>query len=251
MTKQMTLEGNVAIVTGGASGIGLAIVERLHGKGASVVVADRSGAQTEVAARLGGRALAVQADVTSSAEIQAMFDITCAQFGGIDILCNNAGIDGGINLVADTSEELFDRILNTNLRSVFLCMKYGIPLMKQRGGGAIVNTSSLASLISSRGLGVYGASKAAINQLTRSAAAEYATDGIRVNAICPGGTATPLVQELFGNSPDAGAASIANTPMGRFASTSEVADAVLFLASGQSSYITGVTLPLDGGYSVV
>lgn len=251
MSNELKLAGKVAVVTGGASGIGLAITERLYEHGAKVVVADRSGEQNAVAARLGERAIAMQVDVTSSAQVQEMLVGVIDRWGGLDILCNNAGIDGGIQLLADVSEEGFEEIMRINLRGTFLGMKYAIPLMKKQGGGVIVNTSSLAALISSRGLGVYGASKAAINQLTRSAAAEYAADNIRVNAVCPGATATPMVESIFEKYPVEAAASIANMPMARLAKTGEIADAVLFLASADSSFITGVSLPLDGGYSIV
>lgn len=251
MTTVARLQHKVALVTGGASGIGLAIVERFHAEGACVVIADISGEQTAVAARLGERALGVRADVSISADVQAMLKTASDHFGGLDILCNNAGIDGDLKSIADFDEHNYERVMAINLRSVFLGMKYGIPLLKQRGGGSIINTSSLASLIGKQGLGIYGASKAAINQLTRSAAVEYAADRIRVNAICPGGTETAIVAQLVRDHPEAVAASLALTPIGRFAQPAEIANVALFLASDESSYVTGVALPVDGGYSVL
>lgn len=251
MTSTQRLKNKVAVVTGGANGIGLAIVERFYQEGASVVIADISGAEASVAKRLGERAIGFHADVSVSADVQAMLKAACDHFGGLDILCNNAGIAGGMNFVADYDEEAYEHIMAINLRSVFLGMKYAIPLMKQRGGGSIVSTSSLASMISSPGLGIYGATKAAINQLTRSAAAEYAADKIRVNAVCPAATATDIVKTFIKTEPKAAAAAVAAIPMGRVAEPSEVADVVLFLASDESSFVTGLAVPIDGGYHIV
>ena len=251
MTTEGRLKNKVAVVTGGGSGIGRAIAERFYAEGASVVVADVSGKETEVAKVLGERALAVHTDVTISADVQAMFKAAVDRFGGIDIVCNNAGIDGDMCLLADFDEENYERIMAINLRGVFLGIKYAIPLLKKRGGGSIINTASTAGITATPGLGVYGATKAAVMQLSRSAAVEYAMDKIRVNAICPAMIETPLVSHLLKSNPDDAARVLAVTPMGRVGQPKEVADVALFLASNESSYVTGVSLPVDGAYTVL
>jgi NAD(P)-dependent dehydrogenase (short-subunit alcohol dehydrogenase family) len=245
------LDGKVAVITGAGSGIGRAIAELFHAEGASVVVADISGNESAVASSLGERALGVRADVTSSRDIQAMFDSTTARFGGIDILCNNAGIDGEMHYIADVDEASFERVMAINLRGVFLGMKFVIPLLKRRGGGSIINIASTAGITATPGLGVYGASKAGVMQLSRSAAVEYARDGIRVNAVCPAMIETPLVAHLLQTNPQDAARVLAVTPMGRVGQPQEVAGVALFLASDESTYVTGVSLPVDGAYTVL
>jgi len=245
------LDGKVAVITGAGSGIGRAIAERFHAEGASVVVADISGNESAVASSLGERALGVRADVTSSRDIQAMFDFTTARFGGIDILCNNAGIDGEMHYIADVDEASFERVMAINLRGVFLGMKFVIPLLKRRGGGSIINIASTAGITATPGLGVYGASKAGVMQLSRSAAVEYARDGIRVNAVCPAMIETPMVAHLLKTNPQDAARVLAVTPMGRVGQPQEVAGVALFLASDESTYVTGVSLPVDGAYTVL
>jgi NAD(P)-dependent dehydrogenase (short-subunit alcohol dehydrogenase family) len=245
------LDGKVAVITGAGSGIGRAIAELFHAEGASVVVADISGNESAVASSLGERALGVRADVTSSRDIQAMFDFTTARFGGIDILCNNAGIDGEMHYIADVDEASFERVMAINLRGVFLGMKFVIPLLKRRGGGSIINIASTAGITATPGLGVYGASKAGVMQLSRSAAVEYARDGIRVNAVCPAMIETPMVAHLLKTNPQDAARVLAVTPMGRVGQPQEVAGVALFLASDESTYVTGVSLPVDGAYTVL
>ena len=245
------LKNKIAVVTGAASGIGLAIAERFYAEGASVVVADISGNEVAVAKRLGERAIATHTDVTSSADIQAMFKAAVTKFGGVDILCNNAGIDGEMHLIADFDEDNYERVMAVNLRGVFLGMKYAIPLMKQRGGGSIINIASAAGITATPGLGIYGATKAAVMQLARSGAVEYAADKIRVNAICPAMIETPLLAQLFKTNKVIADRVLAVTPMGRVGQPREVADVALFLASDESSYVTGVSLPVDGAYTVL
>ena len=251
MAVEGRLKNKVAVVTGAASGIGLAIAERFYAEGASVVIADISGKETGVALKLGDRALAIHTDVTRSADIQAMLKAAVDRFGGVDILCNNAGIDGEMHLIADFDEDNYDRIMAINLRGVFLGIKHAIPLMKSRGGGSIINTASTAGITATPGLGIYGATKAGVMQLSRSAAVEYALDKIRVNAICPAMIETPLVSHLLKTNPDDAARVLAVTPMGRVGQPREVADVALFLASDESSYVTGVSLPVDGAYTVL
>jgi len=251
MSHAGRLHNRIAVVTGGASGIGRAIVERFHAEGACVVVADISGEEVAVARSLGERALAVHADVRSSTEVQAMYAAAIGRFGGLDIVCNNAGIDGAIRPLADVDEDQYERIMAINLRGVFLGIKYAIPLLRQRGGGSIINIASTAGITASPGLGVYGASKAGVIQLARSAAVEYAHDRIRVNAICPAMIETPLVAHLLRTNPEDAARVLAVTPLGRIGQPREVADVALFLASDESSYVTGVALPVDGAYTVL
>ncbi len=245
------LNNKVAIVTGAGSGIGRAIAERFHAEGARVVLADISGAERALAATLGDRALPVHADVTASGDVQALVRITEQQFGGLDILCNNAGIDGEMHLLADIEETGYERVMAINLRGVFLGMKYALPLLQKRGGGSIINIASTAGITATPGLSVYGASKAAVMQLSRSAAVEYASHRIRVNAVCPAMIETPMVAHLMKTNPDDAARVLAVTPMGRVGQPSEVADAALFLASDESSYVTGVSLPVDGAYTAI
>jgi NAD(P)-dependent dehydrogenase (short-subunit alcohol dehydrogenase family) len=245
------LKNKVAVVTGAGSGIGRAIAERFYAEGASLVLADISGDENALARALGERALAVRADVTSSVAVRAMLNAAVERFGGIDILCNNAGIDGDIRMLADVDDDNYERIMAINLRGVFFGIKYAIPLLQRRGGGSIINIASTAGITATPGLSVYGASKAGVMQLSRSAAVEYAADKIRVNAICPAMIETPLVANLMKAHPEAAARVLAVTPMGRVGQPREVADVALFLASNESSYVTGVSLPVDGAYTVL
>ena len=216
-----------------------------------MVVADISGNEVTVARELGDRALAVHVDVTSSNDVRAMLDAAARKFGGVDVVCNNAGIDGEMHLLADVDEDNYERIMAINLRGVFLGIKYAIPLLKLRGGGSIINIASTAGMTATPGLGVYGASKAGVMQLSRSAAVEYAAHKIRVNAICPAMIETPLVAHLLKTNPEDAARVLAVTPMGRVGQPREVADVALFLASDASSYVTGVSLPVDGAYTAL
>jgi NAD(P)-dependent dehydrogenase (short-subunit alcohol dehydrogenase family) len=241
------LEGKVAVVTGGASGIGRATVELFHAEGASVVVADVSGRETEVADRLGERALAVNVDVSDSSSVAALIDTTVTRFGALDVLHNNAGIEGTIAPLEDTDEAAFDRVVAVNLRGVYLGMRYAIPAMKARGGGSIVNTASAAGLVGMPMLSAYCATKGGVVQLTKAAGAELAPSGIRVNAICPGPIDTPLLRELGREHPEAVSGAVALTPMARQAQPEEIARVALFLASDDSSFVTGAALAADGG----
>jgi NAD(P)-dependent dehydrogenase (short-subunit alcohol dehydrogenase family) len=207
------LAGKIAVITGAASGMGLAMARLFVAEGAQVVVADRSGTQGEVAAALGAAATSVQVDVSDAAEVQNMIDTAVSTFGGLDVLVNNAGFGGAYAPLVDTDEAAFDRIVATNFKGVYLGMRSAIPVMIARGGGSIVNICSAASLVGMRNLAVYGGAKAAVVQMARTAALDYAEQGIRINNICPGVTC-----------------------------------AALFLASDESAYVTGTSLPVDGGY---
>lgn len=247
------LEGKVAIVTGAGSGIGAAIAGALHKEGARVVVADISGAEQPVAADLGDRATAISIDVASEASVKALVTTTVERFGRLDVMCNNAGLSGAIAPTADSSVENWERIFAVNARGAYLGCHYAVPAMLSTGGGSIINTASVSGLVAFPGLPAYGASKGAVVQLTKTVAAEYGRAGIRCNAICPGIIATPMLDSVKVDAPDAFAqlSTLAEqaTAVGRLGEPSEIAAAAVFLASDESSFVTGVALPVDGGYT--
>lgn len=241
------LNGKVAIITGAGSGIGWAAASRFADEGARVVCADISGHERDIADRLGAVALPVHVDVTSAADVERMVATTVDHFGRLDILLNNAGFGGPHAALADTEEALFDTIVAINLKGVFLGMKYAIPAMLDGGGGAIVNTASASGLVGWKGLSCYAAAKAAVVQMTKSAALDYARTNVRINAICPGMTYTGLA----GAKPDdeVPPGGFLPTPMARWGEPTELAAAALFLASDEASFVTGAALAVDGGYS--
>jgi len=242
------LDNKVAIVTGAGSGIGKATALLFAREGARVIVADHSGAEEETAREIGDAALAVRVDVSRSADVRAMIAAAGGRFGRLDILFNNAGIEGAQAPTADCSEENFDRVIAVNLKGVFLGMKYALPAMLASGGGAIINNASVAGLVGFPGIPAYCASKGGVIQLTKTAALEYATQGIRVNAICPGVIWTPMVARLTGDSAEARAQFAQLEPVGRMGQPEEVAALALFLAGDESSFVTGAALPVDGGF---
>ena len=242
------LAGKVAVVTGGGSGMGAAMAELFHANGARVVIADVSGKQDELAAKLGDRCRAIKADVSNSKDVQTMLNLAVDSFGRLDVLCNNAGIQGSFALTADYGEADWDEVMAVNLRGVFLGMKYAIPHMLATGGGSIVNTSSMAAMVAFPSLPAYSASKGAVAMLTKVTAAEYASQGIRINAVLPGAIDTVMARAMR---PDIIEGAIAATLMGRIGQPSEVANLALFLASDESSFITGTLIPVDGGYTLV
>lgn len=243
------VEGKVALVTGGASGLGYAIVRALASEGARVVVADISGQQDDVAAELGEAGHAVHADVSVEEDVRDMIEAAVEKFGRLDVLCNNAGIDGDLATTAEMATENFDRVVAVNLRSVFLGHKHGIPAMVESGGGSVINTASVAARAGMPTGAAYCAAKTGVLGLTRVAAIEYAQAGVRVNAICPAVIQTPMVEAL-GDDPAIQTA-IQMTPVGRIGKPEEIGSVALFLASDESSYITGVELPVDGGYGAI
>jgi NAD(P)-dependent dehydrogenase (short-subunit alcohol dehydrogenase family) len=254
--QRRDLEGRSAIVTGGAMGIGRASAEALAGAGANVVIADRDREQGEATAKAlidaGASVHFIETDVTSLAAMEALAAETVSLFGGIDILVNNAARALG-GVVDETDEETWNLTLSTNLSSVWRGMKVCVPHMRKKGKGAIVNMSSVQALTGFKGWAAYAAAKGGVNALTQQAAIDLASAGIRVNAIAPGTIMTPLNQKIFASHPDPqGLIDSWNKahPLGRFGEASEVAEAVLFLASDRSSFITGEILRVDGGLVV-
>ncbi|CAN5592624.1 SDR family oxidoreductase [soil metagenome] len=244
------LAGRVAVVTGGASGIGRATVEQLASQGAAVVVADvdEAGGATVVDAvgSAGGDARFVRTDVTDPGAVAAMVAVAVDGYGRLDIAFNNAGTSGSYAPVADAELAAWERTLALNLTGVFLCLRAEIPAMVSSGGGAIVNTSSAAGQMGFAGLSAYVASKHGVVGLTKSAALENARTGVRVNAVLPGTVRTPML-EGFAGSDDALEAMGRTSPMGRLAEPAEIAAAVVWLCSDAASYVTGHAFAVDGG----
>jgi NAD(P)-dependent dehydrogenase (short-subunit alcohol dehydrogenase family) len=247
-------DGQVALVTGAASGIGRASARLFAEAGARVVVADidRPGAEDTAAVieQAGGEALAVEVDVADSASVQAMVAAAVERFGRLDIAHNNAGIMGAGADIIDMDDSVWQRGIDVMLTGVFLCMKHEIPHMLERGKGVVINTSSGAGLIGFPGQANYVAAKHGVIGLTRSAALEYITRGVRINAICPGTARSRMVDEWMDGSAEAEAEVAALHPIGRIAEPEEIARAALWLASDASSFVVGVALPVDGGYTV-
>jgi len=247
--------GKVAFVTGAASGIGRAAALAFAHEGASVVVADVSEQGNRETARMieaqGGRALAVRCDVTRAADVKAALDKTVEAFGRLDFAFNNAGIEPRKPApTAEYEEEEWNRIIDTNLRSVFLCMKHEIPLILKQGGGAIVNTSSGAGIIGIKGSPAYTAAKHGVIGLTRAAALDYAAQNIRVNAVCPGYIDTPMMARFTGGTPEGRAKVIAEEPVGRMGKPEEIAAAVLWLCSDAAAFMVGHAMVIDGGQTI-
>jgi NAD(P)-dependent dehydrogenase (short-subunit alcohol dehydrogenase family) len=240
------LDGKVAVVTGAGSGIGRATARRFAEEGARLVLADISGEQHALAESIGADAIAVHADVTVSDDVAAMIATAERELGGLHVLVNNAGAGGPRMPLAELDEETFDAVVALNLRSTFLGMRHAIPVMLRGGGGSIINTASAAGLVGWKGSAAYSAAKGGVVQLTKSAALDYATQGIRVNAICPGMTWTGLAGGTEGTTPPDDL--VPPQPMKRWGMPAELAAAVLFLASDDSSFVTGAAIPVDGGY---
>jgi len=242
------LEGKVAVVTGAGSGIGLATVRRLAADGAKVVCVDVDDASGEAAANeIDG--LYVRADVTDEAAVGAMFAAAVDAYGGIDISFHNAGISPtNDDSILDTPLDVWQRVQDVNLTSVYLCCRQVIPHMLERGGGSIINTASFVAIMGAATSQIsYTASKGGVLSMSRELGVQFARQGIRVNALCPGPVNTPLLQELFAKDPERAARRLVHVPMGRFADPEELAAAVAFLASDDASFITASTFLVDGG----
>lgn len=255
------LEGKVAVITGSGSGMGKAMAELFSAEGAKVVLADISGKQDAVAEAInasagsGGAnepvAVPVHCDVSNEADVQNMIRTAEERFGRLDILCNNAGFGGPMAPLAEQSVEVWDRVHDTNIKGAFLGMKYGILSMLKTGGGSIVNTTSASGVVGWKHHSVYGAAKAGVNSLTRAAALDYSDQGIRVNAIAPGTMWTGLVEASQTHAePPAEFPKLAGIPLDRWGLAKDIAYAALYLASDESAYVTGVVLPVDGGYCI-
>jgi NAD(P)-dependent dehydrogenase (short-subunit alcohol dehydrogenase family) len=246
------LEGKVALVTGGTSGIGRDTAVLFAKAGAKVVVAGRrepEGNETiELIRATGNDALFVKADVSKATEVETLVQKTVDQFGRLDFAFNNAGIEGVLAPIIRQSEEDWDRTIDINLKGVWLCLKYEIrQMLKQGGGGAIVNMASITGLVGAVGAAAYSASKHGVIGLTKTAALENAKSGIRINAVCPGFTETPMAERIF-RVPAARKYILSCHPIGRLGRPAEIAEAVVWMCSDRASFMTGQSLVLDGGF---
>lgn len=246
------MKGKTALITGAGSGIGRATALAFANAGANVVVADvdHAGGDETVRAigRTPGTGLFVAADVSRRADVEMLIDTAVKTYGRLDCAFNNAGVQGALSPTHECSEENWDLITGINLKGVWLCMKYQVAQMLKQGGGAIVNNSSNFGLVGSVGMPAYSAAKHGVIGLTKTAALEYAKQGIRVNAVCPGPVQTPLVDKIVAVRPEIVGAITDREPVGRMGQASEVAGAVVWLCSDEASFVTGAVLSVDGGY---
>jgi NAD(P)-dependent dehydrogenase (short-subunit alcohol dehydrogenase family) len=253
MNPTYDFSGQVAIVTGAGSGLGLATARAFAESGAAVVLADINEAALCVATddltAVGQQAIGVTCDVSDEDQVAALVERAVATFGRLDMAFNNAGIQAPPSDAADEPADVFDRVHAINLRGVWACMKHELRHMRARGSGAIVNCSSLGGLVGLPGRAAYHASKHGVIGLTKSVALEYAPRGIRINAICPGPIETPMVAAMVARGELNVAEAVANQPIGRLGRAEEIAAAVLWLCSPGASFVLGVALPVDGGYT--
>lgn len=251
----MTFSGQVALVTGAAAGIGRATAQAFAAEGLKVVVSDVdvSGGEGTVGLirAAGGEACFVRCDVTRDAEVKALMDATLAQYGRLDYAFNNAGIEIEQGKLADGNEAEFDAIMGVNVKGVWLCMKHQIPLLLAQGGGAIVNTASVAGLGAAPKMSIYAASKHAVIGLSKSAAVEYAKKKVRVNAVCPAVIDTDMFRRAYEADPKKAEFAAAMHPVGRIGTVEEVAAAVLYLCSDHAAFATGQALAVDGGATAI
>ena len=243
------LDGKVCVITGATGGMGREAALLFCSEGAKVCAADVDGEAAERVADSAGDAFAVQVDVADESSVQAMYAETVGRYGGIDVLYNNAGIspadDGSI---LDTELDAWERVQAVNTRGVFLCCKHGIPHLLERGGGSVINVASFVALVGAATSQIsYTASKGAVLSFSRELAVQFARQGVRVNALCPGPVETPLLLRIFGDDPAAFERRRIHLPMGRLAKPREIVNAALFLASDESSYVNGATFLVDGG----
>ena len=244
------LSDKVSLITGAGSGIGRA--SAFAREGAQVVVSDvnAEGGEETVSriSEIGGQAIFVAADVSRAAEVAALVQSTVQQYGRLDCALNNAGVSGGQGLIHEYSEDDWDRVIDINLKGVWLCLKYEIIQMLEQGGGSIVNTASIMGLVGGSRSPSYGASKHGVVGLTRNAAVQYAQSGIRVNAVCPGYIRTPMTEQGSLLGPGNEERIIARHPIGRLGAPQEIAETVVWLCSDAASFVTGHAMTVDGGY---
>ncbi|HXB90320.1 SDR family NAD(P)-dependent oxidoreductase [Mycobacterium sp.] len=247
------LDGRVAIVTGAARGIGAAIARAFDDRGASVAICDVAGNPEQVASGL-RNSIGVVCDVSSEDDVDALIKRTLGEFGRLDIVVNNAGIDGAFNPLAESAPDTFDQVIAVNLRGVYLVMRKSIPALISSGGGSVINIASVAAVVAFAGTSAYTASKAGVVGLTRLAAHEYGSSGVRVNAILPGVIETPMLADLKETAPEmyeqVRAQAVAMTSQARLGQPDEIASVAAFLAGDGASFLTGAAIPVDGGYTV-
>src|SRR5271163_1808256 len=254
MKMNISFENQVALVTGAASGLGLATATAFAESGAAVVLADWNEKEVQTAARSladhGHKTLAIRCDVSDDTEVETMVKQTVARFGRLDAAYNNAGVQNVLAETADSPRDDYDRIMGINLRGVWSCMKFELQQMRKQGSGAIVNCSSLGGLLGGARRGTYHAAKHGVIGFTKSAALEYATRGIRVNAVCPGMIQTPMSDQMIAAGQGEELEQMMKTyvPMARLGRPEEIADAVLWLCSSAASYVTGQSISVDGGF---
>ena len=243
------LDGKICVITGAGGGMGREAALLFSEEGAQVCVADVNLEAAQAVASEAHDAFAQQVDVADEASVKAMMDATVERYGGIDVLYNNAGISPNDDAsVLDTSVDAWDRVQAVNTKGVFLCCKHGIPHLQQRGGGSVINVASFVAILGAATSQIsYTASKGAVLSMTRELAVQFARENIRVNALCPGPVETPLLLSIFGDDPAALERRRTHWPMGRLAKPREIVNGALFLASDESSYVTGSTFLVDGG----
>jgi len=246
-------ENKVAIITGGSFGIGRAAAIAFVKRGAKVVVADwiedKENETIKQIEALGGESLFVKCDVSKDIDVKDMVDKTITKFGRLDYAFNNAGVEGASAITHECTEENWERTIDVNLKGVWLCMKYEIPQILKQGKGAIVNNASIAGLVGFQGIPAYVASKHGVIGLTQNAALEYAKSGIRVNSVCPGVIKTPMIDRFTGKEKSVEKQFESMEPIGRMGQPEEVAEAVIWLCSDASSFVTGDAMPVDGGWT--
>jgi NAD(P)-dependent dehydrogenase (short-subunit alcohol dehydrogenase family) len=251
---KFSFENQVALVTGAGSGMGLATAQAFAAEGAAVMLADVNEAAVQKAAKqlivAGHKAITARCDVADEAQVKTMVERTVSTFGRLDAAFNNAGVQSPVAETADANGEDFDRVIAINLRGVWNCMKYELRQMRKQGSGAIVNNSSLGGLVGIAGRGLYHASKHGVLGLTKSAALEYASMGVRINAICPGIIDTPMVSGMLATQAEAMEELMKEVPIGRLGQPEEIAATVLWLCSPGASFVIGQALAVDGGYTV-
>jgi NAD(P)-dependent dehydrogenase (short-subunit alcohol dehydrogenase family) len=243
------LDGKVAVITGAGGGMGREAAQVFSAEGASVCVADVDGTAAEESAAACREAFAVEVDVADDESVRAMYEETAGRYGGIDVLYNNAGISPADDAsILETEAEAWERVQAVNTKGVYLCCRHGIPHLLDRGGGSVINVASFVALVGAATSQIsYTASKGAVLSMSRELAVQFARQGVRVNALCPGPVETPLLLRIFGDDPAAYERRRIHLPMGRLAKPREIVNAALFLASDESSYVSGATFLVDGG----